>query len=599
MSLRILRHSAFCIFLIFSIGGLSAQPSNNQKVDSIGSIASLAAAYKAAPGTATIYADYLDALLLAKEYRDAENLITTQQRYSSTPLLLVDLGRVFAGAGKEKKAIDQYEKALTAINGDDLLTDRLARAFTQIDRDDYAIKAYERHRSLLQNNFLYSGPLARLYAKAGATDKATDALLDGAPYQQGGVEEVKSTLLELLGNDPKKLQGAQKALIKRINLQPDNLFYTELLTWLYTQKGDWEGALLQMQAIDARNRESGNRLLVFAQTALKASQYEVALKSIASVAEKGKESPLYPVALAAQLYVKQQQLEETPAYTAASVADLSRDYDSFFSAYPQYNTGSVLNDYARLEARYNNNPRKAINLLKKAIAMPGISREAAGRSKLDLGDYQILDGQVWEASLTYSQVDKAFREDMLGEEARFRNGKLAYYRGDFAWAQGQLSVLKASTSELIANDALALSVLITENTPDSNNAPLLAYARADLLLFQNKTAEATQLLDSIVAAYPKHPLNDDILMERAAIAMTRHDFIAATTYYAQVIEKYGKDVLADDALFKMADVYDRYLKKPVEAQKYYEQLIIDYPGSTYVQSARTKLAQLSAGILGT
>jgi hypothetical protein len=51
-------------------------------------------------------------------------------------------------------------------------------------------------------------------------------------------------------------------------------------------------------------------------------------------------------------------------------------------------------------------------------------------------------------------VDKEEKESPLGEEARFRNAKLSYYKGDFDWAQEQLKVLKASTSELISNDAI-------------------------------------------------------------------------------------------------------------------------------------------------
>src|SRR5690606_25809785 len=160
---------------------------------------------------------------------------------------------------------------------------------------------------------------------------------------------------------------------------------------------------------------------------------------------------------------------------------------------------------------------------------------------LQLGDYFVLQGKVWDASLTYSQVDKAFKEDMLGEEARFRNAKLAYYRGDFEWAQGQLSVLKASTSELIANDALYLSVLITENIPpDSNLVPLQKFAYADLLLFQNKDKEAEKLLDSVSQAYPKHPLNDDILLLRAKMAVKHRAYNDALTYLKEIYEKYDK-----------------------------------------------------------
>ncbi|RYF91715.1 MAG: hypothetical protein EOO00_07980 [Chitinophagaceae bacterium] len=221
----------------------------------------------------------------------------------------------------------------------------------------------------------------------------------------------------------------------------------------------------------------------------------------------------------------------------------------------------------------------------------------SGWAKLQLGDYYILTGKIWDASLAYSQVDKAFREDQLGEEARFRNAKLAYYRSDFEWAQGQLSVLKASTSELIANDAMYLSVLITENIPpDSVMTPLQRFAYADLLLFQNKDKEAEALLDSIAQAFPKHPLNDDILMLRSRLAVKHRDYKLALDYLRQVYEackNCGKDdLLRDDALFRTADIYHHFLEQPVLAKQYYEQLILDFPGSTFVQTARQKLAEL-------
>lgn len=551
-------------------------------------------AYDKTPGNPDIYHDYLDALIAQKDFKQAEELISKQQRYQNNVLLQIDLGRVLLAAGKEKKALEQFDRAVAGINGDDMIIRRMATAFTEIGRDDYALKVYERAHQLFQNPYMYSGPISRLYARTGATDKAVDAILDGAMGQPGGIEEVKATLLEVLGDDPKRLQLGQKSIIRRINLQPEATYYSELLTWLYTQKSDWDGALLQLQAIDARNRESGNRLLDFARLATREKQYAVALKSIETVLEKTKENPLYPSARMLKLDVSMEQLEENIAYTTDDVNRLRKEYELFFVELPQFTASNTMRDYAALEARFNNNPKKAIQLLKNALAQPNISRDFSGNAKLEMGDYQVLDGKVWEASLTYSQVDKAFREDMLGEEARFRNAKLAYYRGDFDWAQGQLTVLKASTSELIANDALSLSVLITENTPDSNFAPLLSYARADLLLFQNKDSAATRLLDSISKVYPKHTLNDDILMLRSEIALKHRDYTTALAYLKEVYEKYDKDVLADDALFKTAVIYEDYLKKPAEALKFFEQLIIDYPGSTYVQTARQHIQKANS-----
>ncbi|XZF13540.1 tetratricopeptide repeat protein [Chitinophagaceae bacterium MMS25-I14] len=547
--------------------------------------------YDQTPGDADVYSNYLGTLLATKNYKEAEHIVQDQQRiHQMNPLLFIDLGRVYDASGKEKKAEEQYEKAIQYLNGDDLLTTQMATAFSGIEGDKYTIRTFERAQDLLHNPFVYGNQLARLYAKAGDMDKAINALLNAAPAQMGGIEDVKSTLLELLGSDAQKQVMAQKALVKRINAQPDNTYYAELLTWLFTQKGDWDGALIQIEAIDERNKETGQRLLNFAGDALKQSQYEVAEKALKAIIDKGKDQPLFAVARGTLLDVRLQQLQDVPKAKPEDVQQLEKDYEAFLQDFPQYYTTETVRNYAMLAAQYGDDPKKGIALLTNGIGQPNARKDFVGQCKLQLGDYYILDGRVWDASLTYSQVDKAFREDALGEEARFRNAKLAYYRGDFEWAQGQLSVLKASTSELIANDALYLSVLITENIPpDSNLVPLKRYAYADLLLFQNKDTEAEALLDSISKAFPDHPLKDDILMLHAKIAEKHGDYTKALDYLKDVYVKYGQDVLGDDAVFNTAEIYAKKLHQPALAKTFYEKLIIDYPGSTFVQSARREL----------
>jgi TolA-binding protein len=186
-------------------------------------------------------------------------------------------------------------------------------------------------------------------------------------------------------------------------------------------------------------------------------------------------------------------------------------------------------------------------------------------------------------------VDKEFKQDAMGEDARFRNAKLAYYRGDFDWAQHQLLLLKSATSELISNDAIALSVLITENVEDSFTYPLVRFAHADLLLAQNRDDEAIALLDSIAKAFPKHPLNDDILMQRARVEEKHRHYDKAIAYLERIYNEYGTDVLADDALYGIGRIYLDELHNKDKAKEYYEKLILEYPGSTFVQSARQKL----------
>ncbi|MBU3675584.1 MAG: tetratricopeptide repeat protein, partial [Chitinophagaceae bacterium] len=251
-------------------------------------------------------------------------------------------------------------------------------------------------------------------------------------------------------------------------------------------------------------------------------------------------------------------------------------------------------DAAELEARFARNPNKAIERLNRIIQSPQVNRQFRGQCKLDMGDYELLRNNRWESTLLYSQVDKEFKQDMLGEEARFRNARLSYYTGDFAWAQGQLDVLKASTSELIANDALNLSVLITENNPpaDSNSTPLLMFAQAELLAFQYRDTECLALLDSIVLAYPNHVLADDILMTKAKMAQRKQDYNEAAMYLQQITERFADDVLADDAMFQLAVINQEQFNNADEAKRLFEKLLVDFPGSTFVNEARKRFRAL-------
>jgi tetratricopeptide (TPR) repeat protein len=444
--------------------------------------------------------------------------------------------------------------------------------------------------------YYFSAPLSRLYGKCGSLDKAIESLLTTMPGLAVNVENVKAVLLELLGDDRDKLRMAQKAILIKINEQPENVYYTDLLTWIFTQKNDWDQALIQIEALDERNKETGKSLIDLARTASNARQYETAGKAYQDILAKGKEQPYYITARSEMLSNEFAALKANHAFTQGDVTALEKEYDSFLVEFPKYYCNKTGSEYAMLVAQYGQDIQKGIDILKRGIDDPDIRRNMMGALKLQLGDYYLLNGQLWDASLTYSQVDKEFKQDVVGEDARFRNAKLAYYRGDFDWAQRQLTILKSATSELIANDALYLSVLITENVEDSNLVPLQRFAYAGLLLFENKDKEAEALLDSINKAFPKHSLNDDILLQRSNIALKHREFNKALGYLKTIYEQYKTDVLGDDAVFRIAEIYQNELHQPEEAKHYYEQLIIDYPGSTYVQAARRKLYDLNHAV---
>jgi TolA-binding protein len=194
---------------------------------------------------------------------------------------------------------------------------------------------------------------------------------------------------------------------------------------------------------------------------------------------------------------------------------------------------------------------------------------------------------VWEASLLFSQVELDFKDDILGNDAKFRNARISYFTGDFEWAQGQLDALKASTSKLISNDAIDLSLLITDNfNMDTTTAPMMMFARADLLAYQNRYDECMITLDSILTEYPAHTLTDEIKMLKASIYMDQGKYDLAKELYLNIVDLHFTDITADDALYKLAEMQEYIYRDAAQAMALYERLISEFPGSLYVVEAR-------------
>ncbi len=250
-------------------------------------------------------------------------------------------------------------------------------------------------------------------------------------------------------------------------------------------------------------------------------------------------------------------------------------------------------EYAELEAFFLNDLDKAIALLDDMIQYPNVDKRIQAEGKLDLADFYLMKGEVWEATLLYSQVDKDFKESVLGHEARFRNARLSYFAGDFQWAQAQFEVLKASTSKLIANDALDLSVFIMDNLGlDTTEQAMQWYADAELLVFQNRFGEAFAKMDTLLAAFPEHKLQDDVWYLKAAVYQKKREWEQAAAMLQRILEEYPDDIRADNALYELAELYENQLSDIEKAKALYERLFIEYSGSTFAVEARKRYRRL-------
>jgi len=538
---------------------------------------------------------YLESLMGLKEYKTAEKVVKQLLKSNAADARYnFQLVKIYRGTGEDKKADKLTIKIIDRTNNNDEEIRATANLFEKDGLSDNAIAVFEKGKSYQKENpYLYAEELALLYNKKGDIEKATESLLDFYVSRPEKSEEIKATLQRIM-NKPDKLKGLQQKVQKRIEKQPDIEAYPDLMAWMYIQLKEYDKAFEQIKAIDLKLNEGGRRMIGFARVCFREFQFQAAISAYNAVAALGKEQPYYQIARSEKLSCMKEQLQRNPMYTKEEVNALGIEYALFLDEFPQFMQKETLREYAELEARYAHDIDKAIELLNNVVKANNVQQAFKGRCKLEMGDYELVRNNMWDATLLFSQVDKEFKQDMLGEEARFRNAKLSYFTGDFEWAQGQLDVLKASTSELIANDALNLSVLITENNPpaDSNATPLMMFAKADFLEFQNKDDDALSTLDTIATDFPKHPLMDNILMVRAHIAEKRQDYNEAAMLFQKIVTTYGDDVLADDALFNLALINETFFKNVDEAKRLYEQLVVKYPGSTFVNEARKSFRRL-------
>lgn len=547
------------------------------------------------PNDPEILQSYFKSLIGLKDYKSAEKIIKLQLKQKPNDAVAnFELAKLYKAQGDEKKYQKLCSKIIHDVQPDDQIIRSVATMFEKEGLYDFALETYEKGKSFQkENTYLYAEELALLFDKKGDSEKATESLLDLYISRPEKGEEIKATFQRMM-DKPEKLESLRKKVLKRATKETENIAYPDLLAWMYIQQHDYESAFIQIKSIDTRLNEQGRRVLGFARVAFREKEFKAALMAYDVVIDKGSDQPFYLLARSEKLTCMKEQLHHNPHYTQADVANVTAQYSAFLDAYPAYKLKETLREYAELEARYAHDIDKAISLLSEIVNAGNVDRTFKGRCKLEMGDYELVRNNEWESTLLYSQVDKDFKQDMLGEEARFKNAKLSYYTGDFKWAQGQLDVLKASTSELIANDALNLSVLITENNPpaDSNTTPLLMFARADLLEFQNKDQQAIDILDSISSTYPEHPLLDDIMMVKADIAIKKQDYSEAAMHLQNIVTKHADDVLADDALFHLASINEEFFNNKEEAKRLFEQLIIKYPGSTYINQARKRFRLL-------
>ena len=543
------------------------------------------------------YSFYLFCLMQLQEFDEAIKLAKKQLRKNPEMLkYYVDLGYLYNANNEENKADKQFAKAISMLTPNIYKVKELANAFYMRSLIDRAILTYLKGREMLGNEYSFSMELANLYKVSGNYRSMITELLDEASNNPESADRVQSLFQTQLFSDYEDTfrDILWEELMRRNQKDTDNAIYSEYLLWLSIQDKDFEYALIQAKSLDKRYNEDGYRVFNLGRLCINNQDYKTAEEAFSYLTEKGGKSIYYLSALIGKLKAKYMNLVTGFSYSKKELIDLQDEYEQTINIYGKYpETIQLMRDLAKLQAYYLDKQDEAILLLNDAIKIPNAPQAQIAECKLELADMYLFTGEVWEATLLYSQVDKAFKHEPIGHLAKLKNARLTYYIGEFDWAKAQLDVLKAATSKLIANDAMELSLLIGDNMDaDSAMRGLRYFARAELLSYQNKDDLALLTLDSIYDINLMHPLFDEVLFKKADIMLKRNNYEAADSLLNRIIVHFSYDILADDALYLRARLQEEHFINKDLAMELYQQLLLEHPGSLYTVEARKRFRQL-------
>ncbi len=540
-----------------------------------------------------IHDTYLNLMLDMGMYKEAETYVEKQIRRNDRINYRLDLGVVYLRSGDEQKA-DKYFRAIVKSNASDIyrvkgISDYLAsRTLTE-----YAVLALQESRSALRNSSLFTLELANLYRLSGKRDQMVDEYLNYVTQTPANIGYVKN-LLQILLSKPEELESLERLLYDRVQQNPSSEVFSDLLIWVSLQQKNFYGAFIQARAFDKRFKKENLKTLEIAQIAMNNQDYDNADRSFSYVVKEYPNTDNYLPARLGQIKAREAKVKRKFPVNKDSVQFLINEYEAFVKQYPENpNAQEAQLNQSSLFAYYLDQKDSAISRLNRLVNNPRASVYLKAKAKLDLGDIYLLKEEPWESTLLYSQVERMQKDAPIGYEAKLKNAKLSYYKGDFRLAQEHLDILKQATTREIANDAMDLSMRINENIMmDSVGEALQLYASAELDLLQNKLERAQHKLQRILTDFPSHALSDDVYWLQANLEMKQGHFEQAIALLQKVLDQFKEDILADDAYFLQGDLYENQLKDKVKAMEIYQDFLSRFPGSVYVAEARKRFRTL-------
>ncbi len=541
-----------------------------------------------------VASNYLSLLKSTSDFKTAEKFLKTAIKHFPSNLQFeANLLGLYFELEDHDEVKSHSDQLLDNYSNNPFQLSIMAQHLASEQLYDLSIKFFERSRKIRNDESAHALEMASIYRMKNDKSKMIEEYLNYAAQSSNRMNYVKNLLQSIL-QEEEDLGELESTLIRKMQRNPDTNLYGELLIWVELQRKNFYGAFIQSRAIDKRNNKPGDRTMSIGRIALDNKAWDDAIDIFEYVAKQFRNSRNYSYARKLWIEAKEEKIKNTFPIDRDEIRSLSSEYFQLYQELtPAHTALEALRSKALLHAFYLDEIDSASFYLTKLVSQPRASRSLVSMAKLDLGDIYLLKGIHWEATLLYSQVEKAHKSHQLGYDAKLRNARLNYFTGNFSLAKGHLDILKTNTTREISNDAISLGMLITDNTAlDTTDQVMQEFASVELLIFQNKKFEAKQRLLKMLESYEHHSISDEVYWLLSKLELEFGETQNALNYLDNILTTYSYDILADDAAFKKAEIYDFQVKDIEQAKELYQQFMTEYPGSLYAAEARKRFRQL-------
>jgi len=541
---------------------------------------------KAQPGNFVFFQKTIECYQQLQQFAKAENAIQDRIDKYKQGNYLVELGYNCQLQKNTDKAKRYYEQALEKIKKEPNEVYLIANSFEKKTLIDYALQAYQTALSV-QPNFNFNFQMAVLYGQKGDTENMIEMFLTESYKTPQNLVPIQFQLARFITEDSNETfnESLKKALLIRVQKTQD-IFWNEYLSWFYVQMKEYGKAFIQQKAIYKRNPESFSNIINLAQLAIEEKDTETAKEILNFVLLNTKDLDLQ---IKSNAYLVELKIAKaTPQDYPAILQELN-------TLLKQYGESPYTLSLLKLKAHFltfnlkDSEAGKA--LLKRVLEMP-INRDQTAEIKMELADMLLFEEKFNQALIYYSQIESDANNSPIGQEANLKIAKTSYYKGDFKWANHQLEVLKSASTQLIANDALDMFLLISDNTvEDSTQVALKKFSRADYLLFQDKKQDALAAFQAILKENKGDAIEPVTLLRIGKIYESLGDPASALANYKQILDNFKECIYIDEALFFSAEIYYQ-LNDVTNAQPLYEDIITHHEDSIYYVTAQKKYRKL-------